>query len=451
MKTICVTLCKDVMTRNIIETDFWPLFREHSDARVIFVVEKGKSFYYENKYKNQNLEVIELSSNNCTKVQRILTYFLRVAIKTESVGYYVMRAKEDGSVSNFNAYTKMFLSKILGNKLWYKRLLRWSFSKTRSTEAVVNIFDVYKPDLLFATSAIDFTFDGVMLNEARRRGIRTVGMTRSWDNLNSHGLVASLPDRFIFQNKYLQGVARDHQDVPYSESNVVIGLPHYDIYKHPESIIESREEFFTHNQLDLNKKFIFYAAADMHRSEQVFPQIFDDLLDSGNLSMPSQMIYRLHSSSLVDRSKIPALKHIITNDVFGKRKRDAVTEFDTKHYVNCMFHADIVINAGSSAAIDAVAFGKPVICLNFDGGVNLPYWLQSNRMYDQFSHYMKLVTTGGTLLVHSQEELVVGINAYLENPMKDNEGRKKILELFVEPYDGKSSNRLARIVVEELM
>lgn len=450
MKTVCITLCKDAMSRNIIETEFWSSFRGQTDVRIVFIVEKGKAAYYEEKHKDQNVEVVELAASAATKIQRVLTYFLRVAIKTESVGYYVMRAREDGAISSANAYKKMFLSKVLGDVLWYKRLLRWVFAKTRSHESVTSLFDTYTPDLVFATSVIDFTFDGVVLNEAKRRGVKTVGMTRSWDNLNSHGLVASVPDVFIFQNKYLQSVARDHQDVPLHEQNVVTGLPHYDVYKNPGAVLESREDFFARNNLDLDKKFIFYPAADMHRSEQVFPKIFDELLGSGELCVPSQMIYRMHPSSQVDRSKLPKLKHIIINDVFGERQRGTVTAFDTNHYLNCMYHSDLVINAGSSAAIDAVAFGKPVICLNFDGGVDLPYWFESDRMYDQFSHYIALIKTEGTALVSSREELVVAINEYIQNPDKDSRQRQDLLDLFVEPLDGKAGKRLATVLVKEV-
>ena len=50
----------------------------------------------------------------------------------------------------------------------------------------------------------------------------------------------------------------------------------------------------------------------------------------------------------------------------------------------------------------------------------------------------------------SMNELVKAINEYLEDPTKDFDGRKRIIEEFVAPLDGKAGERLAKTVVKNI-
>lgn len=452
MKTVFITICMDIMRRNIIETDFWRMFRNSTDVRVVFIVEEGKAGHYREHFNEKNVEVWELSSSgSMSTIQRAIFFFMRLAIKTESVAFYVMRAREDGGIGMFDAWFKMSLNRIFADSVWYKRCLRWCFARTTSSLKIKELFETYKPDLVMPLSVISYNFDALVMNEAKRRSIRTVGMTRSWDNLTSHGLVATLPDRFIFQNKFLKEMAHMHQNVSEHGETDIIGLPHYDLYKNPENFLEDRTAFFARVGLDPDKKLIFYVGADMHRSEQAFPSLFEKIIEKGDIIGLIQVVYRPHPSSLVDIEQVGRMRHVILDVVFQKREGGGgATTFDTANYINYLYHADVIVNAASTASIDAAVFGKPAVCLNFDMGAEFPYWLRAERMYDNWTHYIYLVKTGGVRLVHSTKELIEVVNDYLADPSKDVEGRARLLELLVEPFDGGAGKRLAQIMIDEV-
>ena len=98
-------------------------------------------------------------------------------------------------------------------------------------------------------------------------------------------------------------------------------------------------------------------------------------------------------------------------------------------------------------AIDATSLGKPVICIAYDLNIpNIRYWMSAKRFYDKYTHFEDLVSTGGVKVVRNDDELANAINSYTKNKDEDKEGRVKLLETFVNPFDGKSGVRLAEKV-----
>lgn len=453
MKTVFVTICMDIMRRNIIESDFWREFIDNNDVKVVFIVEVGKGGYYREHFGRDNIDVWELDFKMVTFWQRVHFYFMRFAVNTESMRFYTNRAREDKDITAFDALVKKTIGTLFGGANWYKRLLRSTFAFTRSSDPIMRLYDKHKPDLVMSLSLTNHFFDGIIIHEAKRRGISVVGMPRSWDNLTSHGLASELPEKIILQNEFLKEVAYKHQAISRRMPIDVIGLPHYDLYHSPDKYLEDRTTFFERVGLDPNKKLILYPGSDINLTEHTIPPLFEKFIEEGEIKDLVQVVYRPHPSSPVDLEKIGKMKHVILDDVFEKRRIGKLSpmSFDTTNFINYLYHSDIVINSGSTLSIDAAVFGKPVICINFeDESAKVSYWHSVNRMYDSWTHYIRLVKTGGVRLVNSPDELVTEINAYLEDPKRDEEGRKEILRLFAEPLDGQAGKRLAHIMTEEL-
>ena len=60
MKTILITVSKDVIRRNILDTNFWStLVEQNSNSRIVFVVEKGRKEYFRENFSGSNVEVVE--------------------------------------------------------------------------------------------------------------------------------------------------------------------------------------------------------------------------------------------------------------------------------------------------------------------------------------------------------------------------------------------------------
>ena len=364
---------------------------------------------------------------------------------------YRKRAYDRGDVSYFNTLIKAFISHVFGRISLFKHFVRFLFLQVSPPETVTKMFDEFNPDLVFAPSLIDNDIDVTVSLAAKQRGIYVTGMVRSWDNFNNHGLLALLPDHFILQNKWLDETARTMQAFnPKKLGGEIVGLPHYDKYKDPSDILESREDFMEKTGLDPNKKLIFIAGFDIYLSEDKLPALVDEMIENGVIRGEVQAIFTRHPKSSFEESEygFDKLSNVKLYNLFDSK---FVFDNTEKTFVNIMYHSDVILNVASTVAIDAAVFDTPVICVSFDSPEKkLTKWQSVRRLHDHFDHYEKLISSGGAPLAKSSEELSLLINKYLEDPSKDLDGRKKILEFFVDPFDGKAGERLAQILSKDI-
>ena len=181
------------------------------------------------------------------------------------------------------------------------------------------------------------------------------------------------------------------------------------------------------------------------------PGILNKAIEKRAIKESAQVIFRPHPASLfsIEEYGLENLKHVVLDPIFMDKTK--ISFSDTEKFINLMYHSDVIINIASTLSIDAAVFGRPTICINFDSkNRKISYWEEVGRLYDHFDHYEKLVSTGGVALPESSEELAQNINDYISDPLKDKEGREKIVEMFVTPFDGFSGKRLANSVFKEV-
>jgi hypothetical protein len=132
-----------------------------------------------------------------------------------------------------------------------------------------------------------------------------------------------------------------------------------------------------------------------------------------------------------------------TNDKWNPTKEDM------NGLGELMRYSDVVINTASTITIDAACFDTPVINVAFDGPENKPFIESCRRFYD-FEHYRNIVKTGGVKVAYSIEDLVSDVDVYLDNPEVDAAGRERIRKEQCWKLDGKSGERIARYILENL-
>ena len=453
MRTVFVVVSKDIVRRNVLETDFWPKFMaQKGGARVVLFVERGKGTYYREKFSSDNVVVEEFSNQTHRSWSRFLFFLIRTGIRSRSTTVHRWRLYKRGDINLPVTLFRSFISFFFARFAWYKHMLRWLIVHARQPTFVEGCFEKYRPDLVFLTSPLDFAFNDIVSIEARRRGVRIISMMRSWDNLNHHGLLPVVPDRFVFQNIWLKKAAERFQAIDTNSLQTdIVGIPHYDSYKNPQSYLEPREAFFKRMGLDPSKKLIFAGGAEYYYSEDVLPKLLDDLIGSGAIRTPAQAVFRPHPSSMFSSAdyKFSELRHVVPN--VGAPGESPKAFSDTTTFINLLYHAGVTINIASTLSIDAAAFDKPVIAIGFDDPAKrLSYWESVERFNDHFDHQEHLLGTGGARIANSRDELARLINLYLDDPSLDKEGRKKILAEFVEPFDGHAGERLACILAEEV-
>ena len=95
--------------------------------------------------------------------------------------------------------------------------------------------------------------------------------------------------------------------------------------------------------------------------------------------------------------------------------------------------------------IDAMVFDKPVVLVGFDAAAR-PYGRSIQQYYD-YDHQRDIIARGGVRFAVSPAELEHWAKQYLSDPSLDFAGRKKIRDEFCGPLDGKSGQRLAKIIL----
>ncbi|MCB9809992.1 hypothetical protein H6781_00145 [Candidatus Nomurabacteria bacterium] len=450
-KVFFCVLSKDIIRRNIYDTEFWPEFCRQTKGvvKVLIVPEEDLSVYVKD-FQQDGVIVEGYEKVSWKRWSKFVIFLVRNGINSHSTRTYRWRAYSTGNATLVVTLVKEVISQTLGRSSFYKGLIRMLVKRLPTSVALNDLFEKYKPISVFAPSLIDLDFDVPVSVLARRKGIPIVGMVRSWDNLNNHGLLAFYPDKFIVQNEWLKTATSLYQGV--GKNNLpkdIVGLPHYDSYKKPSRYIKPREEFFNSLGLDYKKKLILLGGSDFYYSEDSLPKKLNVAIDSGVIKENVQVVFRPHPRSLfsIDDYKLGGMKNVILDDAFSG---DSLFT-DAEKFINLLYYSDIIVNISSTLSIDAAVFDKPAICINFDDeSKRLSKNQQVHRLYDSFDHYERLVATGGVRTPGSFDKFICDINEYLDDSSLDREGRQEIIKLFVSPFDGVSGVRLASIVRQHL-
>lgn len=313
-------------------------------------------------------------------------------------------------------------------------------------------FDQYRPDLVFATSAMNDLFDVFVLAEARRRGVKSVAGIRGWDALSNNGFLLAHPDFFVVQSEYVAEAAQKYQFFPKERINV-IGFPHYDWYKKSE-LIKPRGEFLESLGIDPQKRVILFGANGQvsHEREQEFAEIFDDMVKTSKIPSDLVLLYRPYSTYTKGLERLSSLRNVVVDRVRAVGLPTAgnpeIDQQDIIHQINSLHHSEMLVTTSGTIILDAVALGKQVIVLTFDGKMKYlhryPFYKVHNGLCLDWAEVGKCA---GFQKAGSPEEWARFMLEYLDDPSRDAQGRECIRERFIEPFDGKSTERLANVLL----
>ena len=249
------------------------------------------------------------------------------------------------------------------------------------------LFNKYKPDMVLATDMQDLRVqelcDTSLVREAKRRGIYSMGMGRSWDSMTTKGLLRTLPTKLVVQSVSIKDQAVRYHSVD-SEQIVVTGTLHYDKYVLDERT--SRETFFRELGFDPSKKLILLTipsdiwtgnASLSHYLLNIFSQLND------------QIIVRFPLFGKVDIGDFkPAQTMVFDNPYNSDRLEESrLSISDDDHLADLIYHSDVVVTGPSSIILDASIFNKPIVLIGFDGEEARPYGQSMARYYDYEHHY----------------------------------------------------------------
>ena len=226
MQTIFITSFNPFISRNILSGDILKLFRQKESLRVVIFCPAYKQKYFEENFASDNVVIEGVETEVINKQDIIFSYIGRSLVSTKTLAIH----RWEIFLRNKNIFTFLFsyFLAVLGRLDQVKRFVRWLDLITINKSKFSFYFDKYRPNLIFATDI--FHVDDVhFLAEAKSRGIVTIGMVRSWDNITNKGLFRIKPDKLIVHNEIVKDEAIKYEAMS-SKDIFVSGLPQFDCY-----------------------------------------------------------------------------------------------------------------------------------------------------------------------------------------------------------------------------
>lgn len=446
MKTIFITSFHLLISRNILATDILKTLRE-SGAKIVIVVPSYKKEYFEKTFGGGNVIVEGVVQNISSRSKRGLVFkrLAHMMLNTDSIRIYQKYRMFLGKPFAYRIFFK--IAQIFGRSLLLLRCIRFLDFHFTPRGFYDDLFNRYKPNMVFATD-VENENDIAFLMEAKRRGIKAIGMVRSWDNLTILSLLRFFPDKLLVWNNVLKEEAIRYNGIP-AETVEVVGIPQFDRYLTLEK--PTKEEFYKKIGGDPKKKLILFTpVGDLYQKDNDTDRLTLDILKEIGENVivrfpPGDTVSHLESFIKPETMYFDQPGVVYKADRFGDRD---LSQSDNDMLINSLYHADIVVTGPSTIAIEAALFDKPIIMVNIHAR-------QKNELEGLYSykynHIIRLLAKGGVRIANTADEFRTLVSEYLQDPAKDREGRYKIItEQCAGAPDGHASKRLAKLLLSEL-
>lgn len=460
-RTILMNVFDSNMVRNIMRTDVLKTMLAAPDvARIIILVHKTKIAAYRAEFADPKIVIEEYPTNFPSRIELFAWFLARHIIHTRNVRMKIPELY-DRARGSWPARTGKYLLALVTFYASKIPLFDWLIRRF-----IIAAYDEHLFDELMERHAPDFVFfptifgnnDVRLLKYCIRHGIPNVGMIKSWDNLLGKDPLLIWPDRLIVHNELVEGYAMSMHNYP--EDRIFVGgIPQFDVYADPD-FPTPRDRFFAEMKLDPNKRLILYSCMggwiSLHEREMI--EILADVANnSSELIEPSQLLVRLHPAYRSEDNALEKIPNIVVRrpGIPSAERNPERFDFefhthDTRELAATLKWSDVILNSGSTMAIDAVCFDLPVINIAFDGyAEHEKYSRSAKRLLDK-DHYLPVIRSGGVRVAHNRKEMVEQINMYLADRFIDHEGRMRIVREQCYKLDGKSGKRIGDYIVNAM-
>lgn len=454
MKTIFIVVTRGFIVRNILRSGVLKGLKEVGYKIVILFPERGPiPQYLLDEFVADAVTVLSVKE----KYPKGYSFFARITSLLTYSGSTWMYAK----VGNKQKMERGFIWKYLEAVFYYplskistlKRFVRFLELKLFKAHFVQSIFDTYTPDLVFSTSIVS-TFDIFFMQEASRRGIKTVSMPKGWDNI-SKLLYRFIPDAFLVQNERMRDDLVRYQDFPSKRINVV-GFPQFDWYRN-NTILQTRAEFMESIGFLESDRLIFFGSEGIWVPEdhKIAASLVDSI-DSGEFEESVKLLVRPHFSDVKNRrfdflkghNNVSVDSTFTFSDFFMDNWDPSLDEI--KYFTNLIYHCDVLVTTASTLTLDAAAYDKPIINLMYGGLFDAHTGKDITHTLYNTNHSKWIVETDGATFVQNREELINAIKKNLNDPGYKAESRLEMLRRLCYRVDGKVSERIVDVICQQL-
>lgn len=452
--TIFISISRGLVARNILQNDFLKLIKKHF-KKIIILSPAYNDKQFINEFNGQGVEFVELKESKVSNFEEIVARIFSFLIFNKNTKRLILYDTADNNRSRLKyirQYGKYILLRMIFQPLtWLKfpRKFLLHFDYYFLQRKAVNEFRVlikkYQPDLVFSASIMEYA-DAALLKAARKEGIKSAAMPKSWDN-PSKGYFRARADKVAVWSPFVKKQMIKLQDYK-KEDLEIVGVPQFDYYI-DENRILSREKFCQKLGLDPAKKIILFGSeGKLMPADPEIVRIILNFIKRKELTDKCQILIRPHFAYNGDRDKFKDFfqEESVKVDDFNNPSKYFSDSWDysqeqMNHFLNIIYHSDLVISTCSTLSLDAIALHKPAIVIKFDAGGKRPLFRSVARWY-VCDYYSRILELGGVFKAESINGLKKGINLLLKKPRCFSCQENKIRDEFCYKIDGQSGKRL---------
>lgn len=302
----------------------------------------------------------------------------------------------------------------------------------------------WRPDVVFCAHQTSIQAVPAIL-AARRLGIPTATFIYSWDNLPK-GRMPINPSDFLVWSEFMKRELLSYYPEVSPDRVHVTGTPQFETYR-DVSLVQPRGEFLRRLGLDPRRRVVCFSGDDVLTSPHD-PLYLADLAEAMRAIDAAQRPQIVFRRSPVDQSGryaavLTRYPEIALSDpcwtlrAAGDWSQVVPKWEDVALLVNIVHHSDVVVNVGSTMAMDFAAYDKPAVYIAYDPkGIDRTWTIQD--IYRKV-HFKTVHALQPVYWARSSRELGNVVFHALEHPKEKSEARRTWLSLHVhQPMDGAS-------------
>jgi hypothetical protein len=367
-----------------------------------------------------------------------------------------------GRTRSFRRALPTDLSKIIGwiaartGKLSSLEVLHRQFIRNSGLDLERSALEELKPSILLCTHQRASSAIATMV-AAQTLGIPTVNFIYSWDNLPKGRMAVPADYFFVWSDHMKAEMARYYPEVS-SDRVFVTGTPQFEHYFNQE-LVWSEEEFRRKLGLESGRKIVVFSGDDITTSP-LDPFYLADVAESIRLIPQGDRPHLVFRRCPVDVSGrydwvIEKYPEIVVSEPLWRRPAEndswdsiVPTKDDVELLCNLVRHSDLVINIGSTMALDFAIFDKPAIFIRYDQPEGVGETRREIEEVYSLPHFRVFDNVEPVVWARSKEDLPRLISKALSSPYEVAKDRKKLLEKIAAHPLEKASDRIVSALLE---
>ncbi|HSC52898.1 MAG TPA: hypothetical protein VLC98_04725 [Phnomibacter sp.] len=336
----------------------------------------------------------------------------------------------------------------------YDRILAWEKRYQNRVSSIdvseqLRLLQQYKVDVLF--SLHQRPLENIPMYEAAKRlNIRRCAVIYSWDNIQKARLY-TLSEKYFLWSKFMYDQMQlFYPEIP-AEKLIITGTPQFSFYFNPD-YQTAKSEFSKSWRLDENRPIALYTGSDLLTAPydaELLRDVAEAIEKMPETNRP-QLIFRRTPADFSDRynwvlAKYPWILKMdpVWQSIGNSWATVIPTKEDLKMVVSLVQHCSLVINVGSTMALDAATHHKPCIYLSYHPAEARQSGLPThNEILDQ-DHFKVMKHIDAVVYVEHEDKLGEAIQALLTDANRHTPGKEKYLEIITDNLHATAAKNIA--------